>query len=263
MAIFKRFRNDEKLRRRVIDLGSIDTLRFVQYQQWHELFIAGPTRSVVGTLGNDFPGLYYYDPRDQIEHVLIFDGPIDWRSCKLDRRVVEGPDGKSHLLVGLFSDSELDDSIRFQEHRHKRQLFGGQKPSDRGAMPDQWEALEVLTRETFRLLPMPKAGEPYDWVTAAEQCLDTLNKRRRDRGMGKDAMPIFFQSFESDQSTYKLKPSVEYLGTAELICQAGLASSLLSYAKMRLKNSQPFEELGLSLEKTLKYFYDPDTGFFQ
>ena len=57
MAIWKRSRNDEGLRRKVIDLGIIDPLRFVQYQQWHELFIAGPTRSVVGTLSNDFPGL--------------------------------------------------------------------------------------------------------------------------------------------------------------------------------------------------------------
>jgi len=262
MAIWKRFWNDEELRRRVIDLGIMEPLIFVQYQQWHELFIAGPTRSIVGTLSNDFPGLYYYDPRKQVEHVLMFDGPIDWRSCKLDRRVVEDSDGKPHLLVGLFSDSNLDDSIRVRHSKHERTFLGGQEPHDRDAMPDQWEALGTLTRESFKLLPIPKAGEPYDWETAAEQCLSTLHKKRHDRDIGKDKLPIFFQSFESDESTYKLKPLKEYEGTAELICQAGLASSLLSYAKMGPKNSQSFDKLGLSLEKTLHNFYDSDTGVF-
>jgi len=268
MAIWKRSRNDEELRRKVIDLGIIDPLRFVQYQQWHELFIAGPTRSVVGTLGNDFPGLYYYDPREQVEHVLMFDGRIDWRSCKLDRRVVEEPDGKPHLLVGLFSESKLDDSIQVRNSKHERNLLGGQKPGDRDAMPEQWEALETLTRESFKLIRMPTAGEPYDWETAAKQCLATLLKKRHYRDMGKGELLLFFESFESAESTYgstqPVKPLKEYKGTAELICQAGLASSLLSYAKTSPKNSQAFSagNLGLSLEKTLSYFYDPDTGFF-
>jgi hypothetical protein len=263
MSIWKRFSNDEELRRKVIDLGIMDPLRFVQYQQWHELFIAGPTRSVVSTISNDFPGLYYYDPREQVEHVLMFEGPIDWRSCKLDRRIVEDPDGKSHLLIGLFSDSKLDKSIQVRDSEHKRDLFGGQKPSDRDAMPDQWEALETLTRESFKLLPMPKASELYDWETVAEQCLATLRKKRQYRDIGEEKLLLFFQSFESEESTYKPKLSNEYKGTAELLCQAGLASSLLSCAKMKWKNSPPFEELGLSLEKTLNCFYDPGTGFFQ
>jgi hypothetical protein len=264
MAFLKRFMDNENLRRRVIDLGIIDPLLFVQDLQWRELFIAGPTRSVVGTLSNDFPGLYYYDPRDQVEHILMFRGPIDWRFCKLDRRVVEGSDRKHHLLVGLFSDRKVDASVHVQHSEYKRTFLGGQIPIDRDAMPDQWEALGVLTRESFKLLPMPKAGEPYDWETAAEQCLDTLKKKRRDRqmGMGKVTLPIFFQSFESAESTYRPEPLDEYQGTAELICQAGLASSLLSYEKTGPKNSQAFKELGLSLEKTLKYFYDADTGFF-
>ena len=199
----------------------------------------------------------------------MFDGPIDWRSCKLDRRVVEGPDGKPHLLVGLFSDSKLDDSVRVQHSKHKRTFLGGQEPSDRDAMPDQWEALELLTKASFKLLPMPKAGEPCDWETAAEQCLITLYIKRHYRDMGKGGLLLFFESFESAKSTYgstqPVKPLKKYKGTAELICQAGLASSLLSYAKMTPKNrfrDQSFRELGLSLEKTLTNFYDPDTGFF-
>lgn len=262
MTIWKRSQKDKDVRRRVIDLGEIDPLRFVQYQQWHELFLAGPTRSVVGTLSNDFPGLYYYDPRKQVEYVLMFDGPIDWSTCTLDRRVVKCPDGTSHLLVGLFSDGELHSSIRVIDSKHERLFLKGQEADDRDAMPDQWEALEILTRESFRLLPMPKAGAPYDWETAAPECLATLNKRRNYRDVGKSKLLLFFETFESAKSSYELKPSREYKGTAELISQAGLASSLLSYAERTPKDSEVFTELGLSLEETLNHFYDPETGFF-
>jgi hypothetical protein len=262
VPIFGKSQNKEQSQRRVIDLGIMDPLLFVQHQQWHELFIGGPTRSVVGTLSNDFPGLYYYDPREQIEHVLMIDGPIDWRSCSLDRRIVKAADGSPHLLVGLFSSNKLEESIQVRHYQQKRTLLGGEEPGDRDAMPDQWEALEVLIRESFKLLPMPKAGEPYNWEAVAEKCLQTLNKKRQDKSIGKDALPIFFQSFESDSSTYKPKPLKEYKGTAELICQAGLASSLLNYSKMKSKNSQLYEQLGLSLEKTLYKFYDADTECF-
>jgi len=262
MSIFKLSQKDKSARRRVIDLGAIDPLRFVQYQQWHELFLAGPTRSVVGTLSNDFPGLYYYDPREQMEYVLMFDGLIDWRACKLDRRVIDCPDGKTHLLVGLFSDTELDNSIRLQEFKRERTFLGGQEADDRDAMPDQWEALEILTRQSFKLLPMPKAGAPYDWETGALECLATLNKRRNYRDIGNNKLLLFFETFESEESSYKLKPSREYKGTAELISQAGLASSLLSYAEKTTKDGEEFTKLGLSLEETLNHFYDPETEFF-
>jgi hypothetical protein len=262
MAFLKRSQKEKDAQRRVIDLGLMDPLRFVQYQQWHELFLAGPTRSVVSTLSNDFPGLYYYDPREQVEHVLMFDGPIDWRACTLDRRVVEGPDGKPHLFVGLFSNRNLDDSIRLHESRRERTFLQGQEADDRDAMPDQWEALEHLTKQSFTLLPMPKAGAPYDWESAAPKCLATLNKRRNYRDIGANKLLLFFETFESDRSTYKLKPSKEYKGTAELISQAGLASSLLNYAEKTSKNGKIFNELGLNLEEALNNFYDPETGFF-
>jgi hypothetical protein len=128
-------------------------------------------------------------------------------------------------------------------------------------MPNQWEALEILIRESFRLLPMPEAGAPYDWATAAPECLATLNKRRAYREIGENKLLLFFETFVS-ASSYRLKPGKEYKGTAELISQAGLASSLLSYAERTPKNSEMFNKLGLSLEETLNKFYDPETEFF-
>jgi hypothetical protein len=262
VRLWNHSQKDADSRRRVIDLGPIDPLRFVQYQQWHDLLLAGPTSSVVGTLGNDFPGLYYYDPREQVERVLMFDGPIDWRTCTLDRRVVMYSDGHPHLLVGLFGDRGLDRSIQVKVFEQKRQFLGGQEAGDRDAMPNQWEALEVLTRESFKLLPMPKAGEPHNWVNTAPQCLTTLIKRRSYRELGGNKLLLFFETFEGEQSTYRQVPSKEYKGTAELISQAGLASSLLNYAEARPREGEAFGELGLSLEKTLNYFYDPKTEFF-
>jgi hypothetical protein len=240
----------------------MDPLRFVQYQQWHDLLLAGPTRSVVGTLGNDFPGLYYYDPRQRVEYVLMFDGPIDWRTCALDRRVVVCADGKPHLLVGLFGDRKLDKSILVKVFEQKRQFLGGQETGDRDAMPNQWEALEILTRESFKLLPMPKAGEPYDWVTTAPQCLATLNERGRESVLDGNKFLVFFQTFESGTSTYEQVPSKEYNRTAELISQAGLASSLLSYAEGKPSHGDVYREYGLILERTLNYFYGPETELF-
>jgi len=43
MAFLKRSEKEKDAQRRVIDIGPMDPLRFVQYQQWHELFPAGPT----------------------------------------------------------------------------------------------------------------------------------------------------------------------------------------------------------------------------
>jgi len=262
MPIWKKPQKDNDARQRVIDLGAIDSLRFVQYQQWHDLLLAGPTRSVVGTLGNDFPGLYYYDPRQRVEHVLMFDGPIDWRTCTLDRRVAVGPDGKSHLFVGLFSDTDLDKSILVKDFEQERQFLKGQDSEDRDAMPDQWEELRILTRESFRLLPIPNAGVAYDWETTASKCLATLNKRRSYRELAGNKLLLFFQTFEGEKSTYIQVPAKEYERTAELISQAGLASSLLSYAEGKLRAGDVFRELGLNLERTLNYFYDPETEFF-
>lgn len=261
MALWKPRIDAQESQRKVIDLGIMERLQFVQKQQWHELFIAGPTRSVVGTCSNDFPGLYYYDPRDQVEHVLMFDGPVDWTHSKLDRRIEE-VGGKSHLLLGLFSEVKLDPKIRLLHSEYKREFFAGQEAGDRDAMPDQWEALEVLTRESFRLLPLQKAGDYYDWQDAAKQCMATLNRERHYRNIGNEKIMLFFETFESDTSTYQLKPSKEYRGTAELVCQAGLASSLLSYASSKPKDVEAFRDLGLSLEKTLSNFYDRETGFF-
>ena len=77
----------KKVNECVESLGETTYLRFAQYQQWHEVLLAGPTHSVVGTQGNDFPGLYYYDPTTQKEHVVMARGPINWNKSKLVRRL--------------------------------------------------------------------------------------------------------------------------------------------------------------------------------
>jgi hypothetical protein len=258
MGIFNSTRLIKFSQSLVLDLGVMDPLHFALHHQWREVFIAGPTKSVVGTSGNDFPGLYYFDPRDRTEHVIMFKGPINWSSSKLDRRIVKGRDGKTHLLVGLFSDKKIDKSIQMFHSERKRVFL------NRDIMPDQWEALEFLTRESFKLLPLPKAGPLHDWQYTAEQCLATLNKRGRYRNIDDKQIMLFFETFTGGESQYDpLRPKEEYAGTAELICQAGLASSLLRYAKMKPKNWKSFEELGLKLTKSLISFYDPATRFFQ
>jgi hypothetical protein len=42
-------------------------------------------------------------------------------------------------------------------------FFQDKNLDDRDAMPDEWEALELLTKQSFSLLPIPLAGAPYDW----------------------------------------------------------------------------------------------------
>jgi hypothetical protein len=262
MKSWRRWKNDPSSRRCVIDLGELDPLRYAQYQQWHELCLAGPTRSVVGTSSNDFPGLYYYDPRDRLQHVLMFEGDIDWRSCTLDRRVVQVDDGSFHLMVGLFSDSNVDGSTKLHSTKVKRELGVGQLAEDRDAMPDQWEALGLLMRESFSLLPLPQAGEPSDWEAIAETCLSTLLKRGFKREIAERKFLLFYETFVSDQSTYALKPDSEFKGTAELICQAGLASALLGYSSSDPKKLRKYRDLGIQLVDTLRYFYDGSLGVF-
>jgi hypothetical protein len=257
-------KDDGHSRRIAIDLGEITPLYYAQYQQWHELFLAGPTQSVVGTSSNDFPGLFYYDPRDRLQHVLMFEGDVDWRHCQLNRHIIEQPDGSYHLMVGLFSDQKIDGSIKMHHSKIKRTLSAGQQAGDRDAMPDQWEALETLTQESFQLLPLPEAGKPHDWRHEAELCVETLMKKSAARKIGERELLFFYEIFASNDSTYAPKrPESEYKGTGELICQAGLASALLNYSRASPRNAQDFRNLGIQLKNTLTYFYDETLVFFQ
>lgn len=250
---------------RVVDLGKMLPIRFTQYQQWHDVFISGPTRNVVGNVGNDFPGLYYYDPTTQNEHVIMFEGIIDWRVSRIERKVVQIEKDKNspHLVVGLFSEQPIDKSVRLHHWKEQRVLLGDIAKKNRDSMPSQWEALETLSRESFRLLKRPSLNQTPNWSSIARRCLKTLNMKRHFQGMVNKKLWLFFETFDSNVSTYDLEPDESYAGTSELIVQSGLASSLFAYAELGIDDAGKYEELGNDLVGTLHHFYDKETGFFQ
>src|SRR5437899_1012456 len=194
---------------------------------WSVWVCTGPTRNVIGSVGNDFPGLYYYDPRTQTEHVIMVCSPVDWRFCTLGRRVTEIPEkpGNCRLELGLFSRRPIADGVQLMHTSRQRVLFGPQA-SDRDAMPDQWEALEMLAEESFKLLPLPPPPPPHNWEVAAATCLHTLLKIMFQRQRHNKDIWVFFQTFVTNSSTYKPEPVKEHEHGTELICQAGLCAAL-------------------------------------
>lgn len=271
--MFNFFRKANSRKCKVVDLGPIRPLHFVQYQQWHDVLIAGPTRNVVGTQGNDFPGLYYYDPNTRREHVIMVDGKVDWRCSTLRRSILEYGKGRRHLVLGLFSDKKLDRSVELKHWDQIRPLPPRTGSDTRDAMPGQWEALATLIGKSFDLLPLPQPGKAHDWIGTALWCLKTLDQIKvEQKHQGENMctfMYTFFRTFQSSSSTYgrtttyKCASSSEFKGTAELICQAGLSSSILAYCSKKPKYASEFREMGVKLAGILEHFYDPETGFFQ
>ena len=249
---------------RVITLGKMNPLRFSQYQQWHEVFIEGPTRSVVGTIGNDFPGLYYNDPRTQEEHVVMVKGPVNWSKSRLVRRIGTVR-RENYLEIALISSGHLPKEVSLEHWHQVRPIGPGLDSQSRDAMPDQWEALETLMGRSFELLPLPKVGRLHDWQRTAGLCLQTLEQVKVMQLQGDASMYVFFRTFRSNVSSYgrEIVPDTQFQGTAELICQSGLASALLAYATVKPKHWQDYQSLGLELAGTLGHFYDPKTAFFQ
>lgn len=252
---------------RIVSLHEMTHLRFAQYQQWHEVLLAGPTRSVVGTQGNDFPGLYYYDPTTQEEHVVMACGPINWNESKLVRRLNKR-NNKIYLEIALITEKQLPDTVQLRCWREKRYIPPEVEKDFRDAMPSQWEALETLILRSFELISLPKPDKlhDYDWENTALQCLGALQKIKALVASGdQPGMYVFFKTFRSSQSSYGPAqiPETEFEGTAELICQVGLCSALLSYAASNPKNADSFIKLGLELTQILPHFYDEQTQFFQ
>lgn len=64
-------------------------------------------------------------------------------------------------------------------------------------------------------------------------------------------------------SEYDLEPAGAYKSSAELICQAGLASALLAYANCRPEDADLFKRLGSQLSNGIRHFYDEDAEVFQ
>ena len=111
-------------------------------------------------------------------------------------------------------------------------------------------------------MPLPEGGKPYDWQIAAEECLETLKKRQSHQKLGTGELMAFFKSFESKKSSYELAPKKMYPRSTELICQAGLASALLSYAASGPNDADIYRDLGLKVAATLHNFHDPKEQVF-
>ncbi len=254
----------KKANERVISLHEMTPLRFTQYQQWHEVLLAGPTHSVVGIQGNDFPGLYYYNPTTQEEHIVMACGPINWNKSELVRRLHE-KNGKTYLEIALISENQLSDDVQLEHWREKRHIAPEIKKDFRDAMPSQWEALETLILKSFELSSLPKPGKAHDWERTALQCLGALQEIKGSVQGVPSGMYVFFKTFKSGRGTYGPVqiPETEFEGTAELICQVGLCSALLSYAASNPKDADSFRRLGLELARILPHFYDEKTQFFQ
>jgi hypothetical protein len=260
------FSRKQEIYQRVVDLGEIRPIRFAQYQQWHDVFISGPTKNVVGNVGNDFPGLYYYDPTTQIEHVIMFEGIIDWRVSQIERKVVQikGDQENPRLVIGLFSEQPIDKTVQLHHWKQKRVLLGNIEKIHRDSMPSQWEALKTLSKESFNLLRLPSSQNPPDWSIIARECQSTLDKKRHyQESRDSRNLWLFFETFDSNVSTYDLEPAEVYAGTSELIAQSGLASSLFAYSELGIDNAEIYWKLGYELASSLHHFYDKKTGFFQ
>ena len=132
-------------------------------------------------------------------------------------------------------------------------------------MPDQWEGLLTLFEKSYEMLPMPKPGQRANWRQPAETCLGTLNKIKKVIKYNNDSnVTVFVETFSSDDSYGRtVKRERPMKGSSELICQAGIASSLLAYANEKPSCTNALIELASQLSQSLKLFYDPETDFFQ
>jgi len=225
-----------------VDLGLMSPLRYVQIQQWHEVLLAGPTRNVVGNRGNDFPGLYYYDPRQRLEWVLVFSGEIDWRTAVLDRRIVH-----DHLLLGLFSDAPLSQHPDLLVWKHERT-----------EIPTQWEALSSLVDRSLELLPLPDPhGDEPDWVSIALKCAKALTSNDAQHPLSQEVRTPVFRAFWRAQSAYgKDADWVELFGNASIARAMMLAAELPTL--------EGFYQRGSELASTaLPCFFRSELGFFE
>ncbi|MBA2557993.1 MAG: hypothetical protein H0V12_11725 [Chloroflexi bacterium] len=134
----------------LVRVCDFDPLREVQYDIWWRDLIAGPTQNDAGAGSNDFPGIYFFEPRSSTEYCLFFDGAIDWRvtECGLTRR----GDG---VYVGFWSEVDLDGEIRSRVRKLSQPL-------------DHWDALIELMRWSFEAFPdAPDVDSiPDYWPTA-------------------------------------------------------------------------------------------------
>jgi hypothetical protein len=186
--------------------------------------------------------MYYYDPSNNKEWVLMAEGMVDWRQSAFDVQLVN-----QTLELGLFSNQDSLDGVRLKVWS-----------SPRDHMPTQWEALATLIDRSFELLPLPKPPRRApDWTSHAGQCLQTLQSPIARHPLTKELKAPAFESFEVYRSMYARTNIF-----IELICQASIARSLhQASTKMVVKDK---EDISRKMTRmVIPKFFRQDLGVFE
>ncbi|MCA2215456.1 hypothetical protein [Jidongwangia harbinensis] len=214
-----------------------------QATQWHEVRVSGPVANCTGRNGNSFPGMYYYHPTRKMQWVVMADGPVDWRECRLD--VVPG---QGVLELGLFSTGTVGSEVELKVWS-----------SGSDVVPSQWRALETLVTQSFQLSPLPtRSGSGPDWMDQAGRCLAALTSERTMHPLARQLGGIAYHSMLDEHRAMYAQPKA-YI---ELICQAGISRALHQAAqRLRLPGA-----IGISqrlAEHVIPRFFNPAMGIFE
>jgi hypothetical protein len=211
--------------------------------QWHEVMIAGPVASGTGRSGNSFPGMYYYHPTQRTQWVVMVDGPVDWRECRLGVAPRNGA-----LELGLFSTGTISPDAKLKVWH-----------SELGDVPSQWQALETLVTTSFQLSPMPKpSGATPDWVKLASQCLTGLRSPHAMHPLARQLGGVAYRSMLDEYQNIYARPKAEI----ELICQASIARALHRAAQyMPLDGGAAISQR--LTEGVIPHFFNSKVGLFE
>ena len=214
-----------------------------QSTQWHEVMIAGPVANCTGRSGNSFPGMYYYHPTQRTQWVVMVDGPVDWRECRLGVAPRNGA-----LELGLFSTGTIAPDAKLKVWHSK---FDD--------VPSQWQALETLVTTSFQLSPLPKrSGATPNWVKLASRCLTGLSSPRGIHPLAGQLGGVAYHSMLDEYQTIYARPKA-YI---ELICQTSIARAL-----HRAAQHIPLEggaEISQRLtEGVIPHFFNSTLGLFE
>lgn len=127
-------------------IGDSDPIRYRQFDIWWDTTIAGPTSNTAGVSGNDFPGAYFHDATNGVEHFLFYRGEVNWSEFSFRRQVVRG-----QVVFGLYGGA-LEEAM-FEHHSRPRE-----------SLPTRWEALTALIEWALQFLPSsPDSAELPDF----------------------------------------------------------------------------------------------------
>jgi hypothetical protein len=227
----------------VIQIQQVSLLTYRQWMQWHELLIAGPATNCSGRRGNSFPGMYYYHPAHRTQWVVMVEGPVDWRECRLDVLPRGGP-----LELGLFSTGTIDPEVRLRVWHSKID-----------DVPNQWEALETLVARSFLLTPLPERPDSTpDWAELASRCFAGLSKEDVQHPLAKQLGGIAYHSMWDEYTAMYARPK-PYI---ELICQASIARALhLAAQHIAIKDGASISHR--LVEHVIPQFFNSNLGIFE